>query len=497
MKAIPNNEADGVLERLLKAEMRRASRAGASCFQFDPDFAAAYIERNLTPSESSGYELHISACPNCRIRVAGLARLGYETAAAEGPLDRRAALPVVRIGRESEAGPSRIWSYLLQPQWIAVAAAALIAVIAIPVFIVQKSRTATSRAAAGQIQPGETATNTAPGGPPETTDADSTAGREPGHASQPGSNNESARDSRSGPSGNPTAAAEPAGAAGGLIARYIEQTTPSDGKLAPAPASSAPAPVSKSEAENQQPKFDDASENRAVQSNTPRSDPQQNNPEQKKVQVNVTAAAEDQLKQQTKDQSPASPGEGDKAKAAKADQGVQLSPAEAQTLPKENAVPKTLKPGAISSDVPRGQREKATIRPSDSEPPKTDSPRDESAGRGSIASGPAKEFATVGKSVEVQSVRKQPTPQVLGRGQKLERRVEGKRFRLQAGIWTDKAFKPDKEIAAVTLIRDGDVYKSVLEKQPGLKAFLAGFASDERVIVVYKNITYKVFPPRD
>ena len=68
---------------------------------------------------------------------------------------------------------------------------------------------------------------------------------------------------------------------------------------------------------------------------------------------------------------------------------------------------------------------------------------------------------------------------------------------MQAGIWTDRDFKPAKEIPAVTLIRDSEVYKSALEKQPGLKVFLASFASDERVIVVYKGVVYKVVPSKD
>src|SRR5262249_9211728 len=115
--------------------------------------------------------------------------------------------------------------------------------------------------------------------------------------------------------------------------------------------------------------------------------------------------------------------------------------------------------------------------------------------RGIAKKGPAREFAT-GSRADADSVRK-PAAQPLVRGQRVERRGENKRFRLLAGIWTDKDFKPGREVAAVTLVRDSEVYKSALEKQPGLKGLLAGFGADERVVVVYKNIVYKVVPPKD
>jgi len=85
----------------------------------------------------------------------------------------------------------------------------------------------------------------------------------------------------------------------------------------------------------------------------------------------------------------------------------------------------------------------------------------------------------------------------VARGQKLERRVENKKFRLQAGIWTDTDFKATKEIPAVTLIRDSSLYKAALEKESGLKGLLAAFAPNERVILVYKHIIYKIIPSKD
>jgi hypothetical protein len=184
------------------------------------------------------------------------------------------------------------------------------------------------------------------------------------------------------------------------------------------------------------------------------------------------------------------------AQAAGADQ---ISAKDAQTLPDDNskkaASVTVIRPGGVGPDSARAKERAQTIRPKDSEPPKAETTRDE-PDRRSIASGPAREFANRGRA-DADTVRKQPASPALARGQKLERRVENKRFRLQAGIWTDRDFKPAKEIPAITLIRDGELYKSALEKQPGLKPLLAGFGPDERVILVYKNIIYKIFPSKN
>jgi len=220
---------------------------------------------------------------------------------------------------------------------------------------------------------------------------------------------------------------------------------------------------------------------------------QQNN--QAKSKVEVTSAA-GQLEKQ---QSPAPPSQvaADKYDAAKkveqSASSEQISSKQAQTLPEDDKKTgvNTLRQGAVGPENARAKEVHQTIRPKDSEPPRSESAGEEKE-RG-IAKGPARDFSRSAGRRDVDSVHK-PATQPLVRGQKLERRVDTKRFRMQAGVWTDRDFKPAKEIPAVTLVRDTEVYKSTVEKQPGLKAFLAGFGSDERVIVVYKGIVYKIQP---
>jgi hypothetical protein len=183
-------------------------------------------------------------------------------------------------------------------------------------------------------------------------------------------------------------------------------------------------------------------------------------------------------------------------KVDQAARSEQISPKEAQTLPEDDKnTGVILKPGGGGSEVARAKDGHTTIRPKDSEPPKNESNHDETE-RGIAKKGPARDFAGSAGRSDVDSVHKPATPQ-LTKGQKVERRVDTKRFRMQAGVWTDRDFKPAREIPAVTLIRDTEVYKSALEKQPGLKTFLAGFGSDERVVVVYKGIVYKILPSKN
>ncbi|HET9531053.1 MAG TPA: hypothetical protein VFQ92_11925, partial [Blastocatellia bacterium] len=77
-----------------------------------------------------------------------------------------------------------------------------------------------------------------------------------------------------------------------------------------------------------------------------------------------------------------------------------------------------------------------------------------------------------------------------------ERRIAGKRFYLLNDVWTDKDYKPGKEMAEVTIIRDSDLYKEVLAKRNGLKTYFTRFDEKERAIIVYKDTVYKLEPPK-
>ena len=61
-------------------------------------------------------------------------------------------------------------------------------------------------------------------------------------------------------------------------------------------------------------------------------------------------------------------------------------------------------------------------------------------------------------------------------------------------VWTDRDYDPDKNQPVVNLVRDSNVYKEVLGKQAGLKAYLDAFREGERAIIVYKGKVYKLIP---
>jgi hypothetical protein len=75
-----------------------------------------------------------------------------------------------------------------------------------------------------------------------------------------------------------------------------------------------------------------------------------------------------------------------------------------------------------------------------------------------------------------------------------EKKVGSKRFSLRDDVWTDKDYDPDKNLPVVNIVRDSNVYKELLDKQAGLKAYLDAFHEGERAIIVYKDKVYKLIP---
>jgi hypothetical protein len=75
-----------------------------------------------------------------------------------------------------------------------------------------------------------------------------------------------------------------------------------------------------------------------------------------------------------------------------------------------------------------------------------------------------------------------------------ERKIGGKRFWLSGDIWMDREFNPDKEIPVVTVARDSEAYRQLMEKYPALKLYFTNFADDQRAIIVYKKIAYRLVP---
>jgi hypothetical protein len=504
MKYLRNNEADGVLERLLKAEIGRATRTGAPCSQFDPDLSAAYIERNLTTGERLRYEVHLAACSNCRIQVAALAHAGYHLASDGEAESAESASHAPPLAAERGSVLSRVWTYLLQPQWIAISTAALILLVALPVFVILKNA---RRQSINRSFPGSTAIGNPDSDKFGYVDAAQTPARDlkaaPDQTESPAGGrylDRAAGNISVGDTGR-------AGNEDRLIAKNTESApaavTPPDSRASNA-ASDTETASKKNEAEKPS---DSAQVNQAAQSSPSQNQNsqkglQQNNAEPVSVTAGAVAANQGQDQQRQQQANPPAPASRDYQAARRTDRyaPAQISPKEAQTLPddkdKKASEVQVLRSGSAGAEVGRSKEGKATIRPNDAQPPKTESTRDETDRRGTIASGPTREFGTRTRG-EPDSVRKQPTSPPLTRGQKLERRVENKRFRMQAGVWTDREFKPAKEIPAVTLIRGGELYKAALDKLPALKTFLDSFGADDRVILVYKNVIYRILPAKD
>ena len=75
----------------------------------------------------------------------------------------------------------------------------------------------------------------------------------------------------------------------------------------------------------------------------------------------------------------------------------------------------------------------------------------------------------------------------------MSRRIGNHLFSLRGGIWTDKDFNPNKD-KPVTIIRDSEVYHSLLAGDAKIEPFLKGFPHDARVIFKFKGTVYKLVP---
>ena len=72
------------------------------------------------------------------------------------------------------------------------------------------------------------------------------------------------------------------------------------------------------------------------------------------------------------------------------------------------------------------------------------------------------------------------------------RRVGGKTFYLDNGVWTDSEFKPESRLAETVLIFGSDEYFALLKQNPKLGNY---FALGKSVLVVFEGRVYKVSAP--
>ncbi len=74
MEIETDNTARG-FEAMLRRYLKRSGAAEANCACFDPDTATAYLEQTLSAAASHRYEEHLAACSSCRHHLVELFRL--------------------------------------------------------------------------------------------------------------------------------------------------------------------------------------------------------------------------------------------------------------------------------------------------------------------------------------------------------------------------------------------------------------------------------------
>lgn len=495
-----HRKEDEVIDRLLRAEVRREAALSGVCADFDPDLAAAYLERRLNNEERGSYETHLIQCHDCRTGIVRLAQLdGIEVAPYSGATMTQPGAKV-----SSRSGRPRwlagLGASIFTPQWVVAAAAILIAVISVPLVLLRIAGLK-SRPAAYQAQAGSTAKEPAPtfgtgsasgsggqdqGGP--ETSGGAVAQKKDSIGEQANSDSAIGKDSERAQDNDKADGAGKPDADDNLLA------------LAKAPASVA----GKTEADESPGSSDraGATEPSRQPTGAPVAAPGNAEPQKRRADApseqGETSVSVSGSRASAGPSGAASAGASSAKEADHKDAGLpRLDPDKAMRLSEDGGKTEVsvLKRGR-ASDQPQPTKEKAAaIKPQDSVAPPPESTTEEGMthGRRAIAEPPGKEFVSESKPAEETHWDRNAAtgPVKLAKG---ERRVEGKRFRLINGVWTDRGFKPNKEMASVTLVRDSEVYKALLAKEDTLRGYLSGFGASERAIIVYKKIVYKLTP---
>jgi Putative zinc-finger len=127
MKMFPKTQ-DHTIDRLLAAQGGAPGNVASLCSTFDADLASAYVERQLSASETAGYEVHLASCPPCRKTIIALTRLALAESAA--------ARPEVGRGHAPALSPVRRWlATFATPPWAMAAAAAIVLAITLPLVL--------------------------------------------------------------------------------------------------------------------------------------------------------------------------------------------------------------------------------------------------------------------------------------------------------------------------------------------------------------------------
>ncbi len=425
---------DQAIDNLLRARGAEQPGPHQVCQEFDPDLANTYVEHAMAPAESARYERHLSVCTPCRRDVTALARLAW--AETPAPL---AAPSVAR--RPILAG---LFGRLSAPQWAMATAAVLLIALSVPVLMSWRG----AKTDLAQNSVDESTGAAIPASPQSNAGASASAALLEG-------------------AGSP-------GATSGAGARQLasDQTQPRQVTVDAIGAARASQPgqaagaatdaLAKTEVAEQRPQETTVTQTQAAP--TPVTD-------------SLTRQSDTQTQSGLQSQ-PASP------QQQPGEQPLpQINREQVARLPetsKDSAQVTTLRQGRADGDGRVGKEE--TIRSDRGFTPPNEAEGKRKA-RGSLADQPGAMAIADSRRAERDSTKRLE-----------ERKSNGKTFWLRDGVWTDKNYNPAKKKLVVPVLRDSDTYNQLLAKYPDLKRYLASFQSGERIIVVYKDVVYKIDP---
>jgi hypothetical protein len=451
------NIEDQVMDNLLRSYVKQQRLPEVTCGGFDPDLASLYLERVLAENETSRYEIHLSKCSPCRSSVVALARFAEQEipVALLTPIeDKQTINAAIEAEPKTVVESSSNWLARLQallsvfatPRYALASAAAIVLAISIPLVISQKGdnarvsseRTASPADSSGSDAPSQLAQAPPPGsGVVAFSDA---------NKDQPASAVKNY-------SGEPENAGTPSSSQGGAAIGSA-----AGGAAAPTPAA---------EGDTAKGKKEEAKSDSATVAD---SQPRANEPA-----AGVARTSEPSV---SREATPPAP------RVAERRDLQRIDPESTLRIPDndKDAKATTLKPGrsdgtVATADPPKG----GTIRPGDAtaQPPSTPT---ESSRRKVMAESKSKSLR------DENELRKERARASASR------KIDNKTFFLIDDIWTDKDYRKDKELPVVTLSKESDEYKRVLEKHSGLQKFFTGFAANEKIIVVYKGTIYRLMP---
>lgn len=453
-----NKTEDQMTEALLRNYVKQQRQPDSLCPEFDPDTANAYLERVLTETENSRFEVHLSACSFCRKSIFTLAQLAEVEVSLAATSKAAAATAVPAASEQTKADPGEVslpnrlknwFGGFATPRFAFAAIAALVLAVTIPLVLLSNRQADKTTDVATAKSPAVDAPQAfGDSSSPNQLKANESVPTKPAEPAASSTNSqpaispqETARQKTEPATGTASGQTAASGGNGASITQPLE-TKNEEAK----PAAATP---------DNQPKLADAekerSENRVV--------------EKKQDETSGATVANN---------TPAPPAKKELAK---------LDPADTmriQEADKDKSSAKTLKPGAPSEGKSRGDN-KVAIKPEDATQPAPPPAPREAAPHQGVTKGTTPFRNSKEKLAERSNVIQ-------------TRRIKDKSFWLIDGVWTDRGYSKEKELPVVPLIKDSENYNEVLLKNSGLQKYFSAFGSNDRAIIVYKDTVYKLYP---